>query len=109
MAIRGACDHVQMGNLTTLLEKIKPAVDGESSIKSNRNSNNSEFVEKVASLNVKITNREILKNSPIVREMIERGEIALIGGMYDVETGVIDFYSDEITTADTLLYSQHQV
>ena len=101
-AVKGACDHVKMGNLTTLLEKLKPAVDGETSVTSDRNANNSEFVEKVASLNVKITKNQILKNSPILKEMIEKGEIALVGGMYDVETGIVDFYDDEIVTAETI-------
>ena len=101
-AVKGACDHVKMGNLTTLLEKLKPAVDGETSVTSDRNANNSEFVEKVASLNVRITKKQILKNSPILKEMIEKGEIALAGGMYDVETGIVDFYDDEIVTQETI-------
>jgi carbonic anhydrase len=102
-AIKGACDGVKMGNLTTLLEKIQPAVDGETSITSNRNASNSAFVEKVASLNVRITNSQILKSSPILRDMIEKGEIALVGGMYDVETGQVDFYDEEVVTSATLL------
>ena len=101
-AVKGACDHVKMGNLTTLLEKLKPAVDGETSVTSDRNASNADFVEKVASLNVRITKRQILKNSPILKEMIEKGEIALVGGMYDVETGIVDFYDDEIVTAETI-------
>ncbi len=101
-AIKGACDHVKMGNLTTLLEKLKPAVDGEKSVESDQNSNNSIFVEKVASRNVRITKGLILENSSILKEMIEKGEIALIGGMYDVETGLVDFYDDEIVTSDSL-------
>ena len=99
-AVKGACDQVTLGNLTTLLEKIKPAVDGETSVTTDRNANNSKFVEKVASLNVRITQKQILKNSPILKEMIEKGEIALVGGMYDVETGIVDFYDDEIVTAE---------
>jgi carbonic anhydrase len=101
-AVKGACDHVEMGNLTTLLGKLKPAVEGETSVTSNRNASNSEFVEKVASLNVRITSGQILENSPIIKEMIEKGEIALIGGMYDVETGIVDFYDNEIVTAETI-------
>ncbi|MBL7870587.1 MAG: carbonic anhydrase [Cyclobacteriaceae bacterium] len=101
-AVKGACDDVKMGNLSALLEKLKPAVEAENTINSERNANNSEFVEKVASLNVRITIRKILKNSPILNEMIEHGEIALVGGMYDVETGIVDFYDDEIVTAETL-------
>ena len=101
-AVKGACDHVKLGNLTTLLEKLKPAVDGEKSTTLERNASNSEFVEKVASLNVKITQKQIMKNSPILLEMIDKGEIALIGGMYDVETGLVNFYDDEIETAGTI-------
>ena len=101
-AIKGACDHVEMGNLTTLLEKIKPAVAAETSTKADRNAGNSVFVENVATLNVKITAKQILKNSPILSEMIAKGEIALIGGMYDVETGIVDFYDDEIVTSNKI-------
>lgn len=101
-AVKGACDHVTMGNLTTLLAKLKPAVDGEKSVTSGRNASNSEFVEKVASLNVRITKRQILQNSPILKEMIERGEIVLAGAMYDVETGTVDFYDDEMVTSESI-------
>lgn len=101
-AIKGACDHVEMGNLTTLLEKVKPAIEAEKSVKDNRHAANSEFVEKVASLNVRLTKKQILQNSPILKDMISKGEIALVGGMYDVETGVVDFYDDETVTAESL-------
>ncbi len=101
-AVKGACDQVKMGNLTTLLEKLKPSLDGETSVTSERNSNNSEFVEKVASLNVRITGKQILKNSSILKEMIENDQIALVCGMYDVETGIVDFYDDEIVTSNKI-------
>ncbi|MEX2232014.1 MAG: carbonic anhydrase family protein [Cyclobacteriaceae bacterium] len=101
-AVKGACDHVKMGNLSALLEKVRPAVDAEKTVTVNRNADNSGFVEKVASLNVRNTKKQILKHSPILKEMIEKGEIALIGGMYDVETGIVDFYDDEIVTAETI-------
>ena len=101
-AVKGACDQVEMGNLTTLLHKLKPALEAERSVTSNRNSGNAEFVEKVATLNVHVTVEQVLKNSPILKEMIEKGEIALIGGMYDVETGLVDFYNEDIITAETV-------
>ena len=91
-----------MGNLTTLLHKLKPALEAERSVTSSRNSGNTEFVEKVATLNVHVTVEQVLKNSPILKEMIEKGEIALIGGMYDVETGLVDFYDEDIITAETV-------
>lgn len=90
-AIKGACDHLELGNLTTLLSKIKPAVDSELTVVENRNSGNSEFVEKVAELNVKLTVDSIIQRSPILGEMIENGSIAIVGGMYNVETGVVVF------------------
>jgi carbonic anhydrase len=101
-AIKGACDHVQLGNLTTLLQKVKPAVDAEISIKQNRNANNSEFVEKVAELNVRQTLKQIPLRSPIIEQLIQDGQIALIGGMYNVETGVVDLYENEMITAESL-------
>ena len=101
-AVKGACDHVEMGNITTLLHKLKPALEAERSVVSNRNSGNAEFVEKVATLNVHVTVEQVLKNSPILKEMIEKSEIALIGGMYDVETGMVDFYDEDIITTETL-------
>jgi carbonic anhydrase len=91
-AIKGACDHIQMGNLTNLLNKIQPAVSGEKTVTGDRSSKNDEFVEKVASLNVKLTMERIRNESPIIKEMEDEGAIKIVGGMYDVETGVVDFY-----------------
>ena len=98
-AVKGACDHVEMGNLTALLARLKPALKAEESIISNRNSGNAEFVEKVATLNVHVTVKQVLQNSLILKEMIGKDEIALIGGMYDVETGVVLFYDEDIITS----------
>lgn len=92
-AVKGACDNVKMGNLTHLLEKIQPALDAETTTTAERNSGNSDFVEKVASLNVKLTMKQIIQNSNILSEMLAKKEISMIGGMYDVETGAVDFYS----------------
>ena len=93
-AVKGACDHVEMGNLTALLSKIRPAVDDETTVKENRNSGNGEFVEKVASINVKRTVRSIMERSPILKEMIDNGSIGIVGGNYDVTSGEVEFYSD---------------
>jgi carbonic anhydrase len=91
-AVKGACDGVRMGNLTTLLEKIDPALIAEETETENRTASNSEFVEKVAQLNVKLTMKRVARKSDILNEMVNKGEIAIVGGMYDVETGVVDFY-----------------
>jgi carbonic anhydrase len=93
-AVKGACDHVEMGNLTTLLAKLQPAVEEEKMTQHERNSNNSEFVENVASINVRRAVKEIMERSPVLREMIENGEIGICGAMYNVETGVVSFYED---------------
>ena len=91
-AVKGACDHVEMGNLTALLSKIQPAVFDEKSEIENRNSSNSDFVEKVASINVKRTVNAIMERSPILKEMIENGEIGIIGGMHNINNGEVTFY-----------------
>jgi len=95
-AVKGACDHVEMGNLTALLTKIRPAVDDEMTITENRNSGNGAFVEKVANINVKRTAKSILERSPILKEMLEKGEIGLVGGTHDITTGEVQFHADTL-------------
>ena len=91
-AVKGACDHVEMGNLTALLSKIQPAVYDEKTETENRSSANAEFVEKVASINVKRTVNAIMERSPILKEMIQNGEIGIIGGMHNITDGEVSFY-----------------
>jgi carbonic anhydrase len=95
-AIKGACDHVEMGNLTELLSKIQPAVYQEQTIlgQDERTSKNMNFVENVASLNVKNSVKTIVNRSYILEQMIEKGEIAIIGGKHHLETGMVEFYND---------------
>lgn len=93
-AVKGACDHVEMGNLTALLSKIRPAVDDEKTVTVNRNSKNDGFVEKVATINVKRTVKAIMERSPILKEMIENGEIGIVGGTHDISTGLVTFYTE---------------
>lgn len=93
-AIKGACDHVEMGNLTALLSKIRPAVDDETTIMADRSSNNSAFVEKVSAINVKRTVRSIMERSPIIKEMIESGKLGIAGGTHDIATGEVTFYPE---------------
>ena len=90
-AIKGACDHVEMGNLTALLSKIHPAVNKESSVNEDRSSGNDEFVKKVTILNVKQVMEEIITRSPILKEMDEKNEIKIIGGYHDLQTGKVSF------------------
>jgi len=91
-AIKGACDRVEMGNLTSLLSKIRPAIDDEKTVTEDRNSSNEEFVEKVTLINVKRTMDSIVQRSPILKEMLESNEILLVGGVHDIATGEVEFY-----------------
>lgn len=93
-AIRGACDNVEMGNLTALLGKIKPSVDAEKTILINRDSSNSKFVERVTGINVKNTIKQIFEKSPLLKEMTEKKQIDIAGGMYNVETGKVNFFDE---------------
>ncbi len=101
-AVKGACDDVKLGNLSALLHKLKPAVDAEKATKENRTAANAEFVEHVADLNVRLTLKQIPQQSSVIAEMVQQGEIALVGGMYDVETGVVEFYEDDMIAAESL-------
>ncbi|MGB5666616.1 MAG: carbonic anhydrase family protein [Maribacter sp.] len=93
-AIKGACDDAKLGNLTKLIEKIKPAVNAVSEPKdaSLRNSSNSDFVDSVAEKNVQLTLDRIHQESPVLSEMEKKGEIMIIGAMYDINTGAVHFY-----------------
>jgi len=91
-AIVGACNHVELGNLTALLKKVKPAIDHETVTIEQRDGSNKDFVNNVAQLNVTLTIERIRKESPIIAELEQQGAIKIVGGMYDVETGAVAFY-----------------
>ncbi len=91
-AIKGACDNVEMGNLTGLLGKIRPAIFQEKTIRENRTSRNEAFVEAVTHIHTERSVQAIMEQSVILAEMIDKGEVGIIGAMYDVETGVVTFH-----------------
>ncbi len=93
-AVKGACDDAKMGNLTHMLGKIKPAVEAVTSPEdaSLRNSSNLEFVDNVSKKNVELTIDRILQESEVLAEMHKKGEIKVVGGMYNIATGAVDFY-----------------
>lgn len=97
-AIKGACDHVEMGNLTELLSKIQPALYQEKQTQNSedRTSKNNEFVENVATLNVQRSVKTIVDRSYILEQMIENGEIAIIGAKHNIETGLVEFYPETL-------------
>ena len=89
-AVKGACDHVELGNLTGLLDKIQPAVNGVEET-GERNSSNADFVQKVADKNVLLTIQQIKEQSSVLREMLDNGEIGIVGGMHHLDTGAVVF------------------
>lgn len=93
-AVKGACDDAELGNLTAMLSKIKPAVEQVTSPEdpSIRNSSNIEFVNNVAVKNVHLTIDRILEESPVLADMKAAGEIAIVGGMYDITSGAVTFF-----------------
>lgn len=91
-AIVGACNHVEMGNLTTLLNKIQPAIYSEKTTKDNRTGSNATFVKNVTELNVHLTIDRIRRESPIVAELESNGQIKIVGGIYEVENGKVIFF-----------------
>lgn len=92
-AIKGACDDVRLGHLTGLLEKLKPAVAASAhDVPGPHDSRNPDFVQQVATTNVKLTAAQIRARSTVLREMLDAGQIDVVGGMYDVETGVVEFF-----------------
>lgn len=93
-AIQAACDNVETGNLSTLLNKIQPSVYYEKTVGENRNSQNGEFVEKVSEIQVKRSVEKIVEESLILRELIGNKKIGLIGAIYDVDTGRVEFLED---------------
>lgn len=99
-AVKGACDHVEMGNLTELLSKLQPAVYAEKETLQDRNSKNASFVENVAKINTKRSVRSIIERSFILEQMLEKGEIGIIGANYDVESGIVEFYEDTLYMKD---------
>lgn len=94
-AIKGACDHARLGNLTKLIEKIEPAVYAvkEPAEEGLRNSKNLDFVDAVSSKNVVLTIDRIRKESPVLKELEDDGDIKIVGAMYDIATGAVEFYS----------------
>jgi carbonic anhydrase len=92
-AVKGACDHAKLGNLTQMLDKIMPAVNAvNTNPDEERSSKNLDFVNRVSKKNVELTIGEIKAKSSVLNEMFENGEIDIVGAMYDVKTGGVSFY-----------------
>jgi len=92
-AVKGACDDVQLGNITALLSKIRPAVHAveEPKATTDRTSANKTFVNDVVTKNVQLTIEKMRHDSPLLAEMENEGAIKIVGGVYDIANGKVSF------------------
>ena len=95
-AVKAACDDFRDGHIGEIINLIKPAVRLEKSIVDNRNSNNDAFVAKVCELSVKVQISEIIHSSEIMQDMLSSKQIGVIGGIYNLATGEVDFLQDTL-------------
>lgn len=91
-AVKGAIDDVKLGNLTTLLQKIKPAIDSTTYL-GERISTNYAFVDEVAKTNVKITINQIRQGSKVLNDLEKDGKVKIVGAMYNLKGGSVEFLS----------------
>src|SRR5499425_2875134 len=90
-AIKGAIDKVQLGNLTGLLTKIRPAVDA-TRYQGERSGKNADFVDEVARKNVELTMADINRRSAVLNGLVTSGAVKIVGAMYRIETGLVEFF-----------------
>jgi carbonic anhydrase len=90
-AVKGAIDGVQLGNLTGLLAKLRPAVSA-TAYAGERSAKNYGFVDAVARKNVELTMADVRRHSPVLSELASSGAIKIVGAMYDLESGVVEFF-----------------
>jgi carbonic anhydrase len=92
-AIKGACDNVELGSLTHLIEKIKPAIAAEKETHKPQTSvEGPDFIDNVAKRNVILAIQHIHNTSPILKKLYDNKQIDIVGGLYDVTTGKVDFF-----------------
>ena len=91
-AVTAACKNVELGNITPLLKKIQPAVTAVKVNADNKNELSNSSIEEVAILNIELSIDRIRKESPILAEMESKNEIEIVGALYDVSTGKVEFF-----------------
>lgn len=95
-AIKGAIDRVELGNLTSLLSNIQPAVAAVTGFQDDRSSNNAPFVHSVAEQNVRVSVQRVRDESPVLRDLEMAGRIKIVGAIYAMETGVVSLVADGV-------------
>jgi carbonic anhydrase len=89
-AIKGAIDKVQLGKLTGLLAKIRPAVEA-TRYQGERSAKNYDYVDTVARKNVELTSADIRRRSTVLADLVTSGAVKIVGAMYNLDTGVVEF------------------
>lgn len=97
-AVMGACDNVELGNLTQTLSNLGPAVYSVEGYAGTRTSKNAEFVQAVAETNVHLTVQNILDRSPVMKGLVDEGKLAVVGAMHDVATGEVTWFDQPSRT-----------
>jgi len=90
-AIKAAIDGAELGNITAMLENIQPAIDSLSDYKGDKTSSNTEYVHMVTQRNVQLTMEDIRERSPIVADLEKKGQVKIIGAVYDMTSGTVEF------------------
>ncbi|MEO0855604.1 MAG: carbonic anhydrase family protein [Bacteroidota bacterium] len=101
-AVKGACDNVELGNLTTTLSHIMPAVYMTTDVEGERASSNPEFVQKVADDNVDLNVENIVQRSEVIEGLVEEGRVLVIGAMYDISNGMVTFHDAKMIDAEDM-------
>lgn len=91
-AIKAAIDNVKLGNITALLSKIRPVITADTPFEGEKTSKNKGYVDHICLENVKLSIQTIREKSPILKEMETNGEIKIVGGIYKMETGKVEFF-----------------
>lgn len=90
-AVKAAIDEAQLGNITAMLENIKPAVDALADFPGEQKSSNPAFVQEVAVKNIQMSIEDIRDRSSVLKELEEQGSLTIVGAIYDMQTGVVEF------------------
>jgi len=102
-AVKGACDHVEMGNLTSTLANLAPAIYRVDHTEYEpRSSANGDYVNAVTHANIELTARNIINRSQVIRDLVAEGKVVVIGALHRVETGAVEFLDDTEINQDTL-------
>jgi carbonic anhydrase len=94
-AMRGSCENAELGHLTGVLQKIKPAVIQATAESKTKDCNDAAFIDQIAKDNVILVLKQIRMRSPIIDQLIKEGKVGIVGGKQDITTGVVTFFDDE--------------